>query len=237
MYILTQSFNQSRSPPNIQHTCFIFSRIIYTCSKKNPWQGPNFESSYSDQSDVETGSACGKLFLPPSTLAKLFSTQVQRGSNMNRTDVARFTHKQSRSYLNHLVHSENEFRQEVPPRKYFQQQIHSENYFPREVNSRNDFHHEVHSGDGSSHVLTYARDDELCVLRIKPKVSAPCRWIAFSQVAYVAEFMKLFATKTPHIQHNYTLSANQWYRLAGKCGWFPIHMFSVFTPPIHTDYT
>jgi len=28
---------------------------------------------------------------------------IQGGSNMTRTDVARFTHKQSRSYLNHLV--------------------------------------------------------------------------------------------------------------------------------------
>jgi len=30
---------------------------------------------------------------------------VQGGSNMTGTDVARFTHKSSRSYLNHLVHS------------------------------------------------------------------------------------------------------------------------------------
>jgi len=29
---------------------------------------------------------------------------VQGGSNMTGTDVARFTHKQSRSYLNHLVY-------------------------------------------------------------------------------------------------------------------------------------
>ena len=29
---------------------------------------------------------------------------LQGGSNMTGTDVARFTHKQSRSYLNHLVH-------------------------------------------------------------------------------------------------------------------------------------
>ena len=52
MYTLTQSYNQRDSPPpNIQHTCLIFSRIIYTCSKKILWQGPHFESSYSDQSD------------------------------------------------------------------------------------------------------------------------------------------------------------------------------------------
>jgi len=31
-------------------------------------------------------------------------TQTQGGSNMTGTDVARFTHKQSRSYLNHLVY-------------------------------------------------------------------------------------------------------------------------------------
>jgi len=29
---------------------------------------------------------------------------IQGGSNMTGTDVARFTHKQSRSYLNHLVY-------------------------------------------------------------------------------------------------------------------------------------
>jgi len=86
--------------------------------------------------NVEIGSARGKLFPPPSTLVKLFSAQV---------------------------HSENEFPQEVPPGKYFQQQIHSANYLLQEVHSGNDFHHEVHSEDGSSHALTYARDDELCV--------------------------------------------------------------------------
>jgi hypothetical protein len=43
---------------------------------------------------------------------------------------------------------------------------------------------------------------------IKPEVPAPCRWTAFSQAACVAEFVQLFATHTPHIQHNYTLSAN-----------------------------
>jgi len=30
--------------------------------------------------------------------------KIQGGSNMTGTDVARFTHKQSRSYLNHLVY-------------------------------------------------------------------------------------------------------------------------------------
>jgi len=32
---------------------------------------------------------------------------IQGGSNMTGTDVARFTHKQSRSYLNHLVQSKS----------------------------------------------------------------------------------------------------------------------------------
>ena len=33
----------------------------------------------------------------------ILETVIQGGSNMTGTDVARFTHKQSRSYLNHLV--------------------------------------------------------------------------------------------------------------------------------------
>jgi len=37
------------------------------------------------------------------SLCRKLSLHVQGGSNMTGTDVARFTHKQSRSYLNHLV--------------------------------------------------------------------------------------------------------------------------------------
>jgi len=33
-----------------------------------------------------------------------YKYEVQGGSNMTGTDVARFTHKQSRSYFNHLVY-------------------------------------------------------------------------------------------------------------------------------------
>jgi len=34
---------------------------------------------------------------------KKFKNNIHGGSNMTGTDVARFTHKSSRSYLNHLV--------------------------------------------------------------------------------------------------------------------------------------
>ena len=37
-------------------------------------------------------------------MLNMFRMLIQGGSNMTGTDVARFTHKQSRSYLNHLVH-------------------------------------------------------------------------------------------------------------------------------------
>jgi len=38
-----------------------------------------------------------------SSYIKYANFEVQGGSNMTGTDVTRFTHKQSRSYLNHLV--------------------------------------------------------------------------------------------------------------------------------------
>jgi len=45
--------------------------------------------------------------VPLSIISRFFTVHtavVQRSSNMTGTDVARFTHKQSRSYLNHLVY-------------------------------------------------------------------------------------------------------------------------------------
>jgi len=46
---------------------------------------------------------CCTCMEPDDTWCSALHQQVQGGSNMTGTDVARFTHKQSRSYFNHLV--------------------------------------------------------------------------------------------------------------------------------------
>jgi hypothetical protein len=90
------------------------SQEYTTCSYHEPDQsspGPIFHVvRYSHQNHAYTPLLRHTCQCPPPTsnLILLYSvTQIQGGSNMTGTNCDLFTHKSSRSYLNHLVSAEN----------------------------------------------------------------------------------------------------------------------------------